>query len=283
MDYDYILDTSMIKKYRSDFEAELNSINKATSSISSSFFAKCTNPKVSNFYFKIYDTLNSINNTMSLINNKWIDYISDIETLENQLAAFDVKGADAPIGFKGEITKIVDGIVDSSTNGKLDYSNLGYKLTADLFFTLYNNKNSGQCVEGFKDFCRYIGIYDELYGDPKKRVHGNANSYYLDENNRKKILKYFDLVEVHSVKDLQDGDWLVNTSGKYGHICMYYQGKAFGKNQRNVNYKIGVGNPFTLDDLGLDSDDGYYGKKLGKSLFVYRLKKYSPQPIKEGD
>lgn len=108
------------------------------------------------------------------------------------------------------------------------------------FYKQYNGKNididgaSGtQCVDGFKVFCRWMGI------PIKACPNGWAESYWTCKNKAGKIVRstkewqtdHFYLI--HKPSEFQNGDWVIWLSGSKSHpkshISMWLDGKEFGE------------------------------------------------------
>lgn len=93
---------------------------------------------------------------------------------------------------------------------------------------------SVQCVDAYKDFCNYTGVGAYPTGGPKGS--GSAYHYWLNRNDVVKTKDNFSFITDH--KQLQNGDWVMwpkSASLPWGHIAMYYNGKAFGQNQSGKN------------------------------------------------
>ena len=65
---------------------------------------------------------------------------------------------------------------------------------------------------------------------------------------------------------LRNGDWCIWTSGEFGHVAMYYNGKFFGQNQGATNPAVGT--PFNLMSLSLNGMAGYYRPDLYDQLYL---------------
>ncbi|MCH4205199.1 MAG: hypothetical protein LKF53_02245 [Solobacterium sp.] len=106
------------------------------------------------------------------------------------------------------------------------------EMNAKEFFERYNgqaidddNAYGVQCVDAFRVFCREIGI------DPYPTGTGWADGYWLGRADHADV---FDFVE--GSQNFRNGDWVVFPRGCVAapdsHICMYYNGKAFGQRQQ---------------------------------------------------
>ena len=107
------------------------------------------------------------------------------------------------------------------------------------FYNTYNGKvidddgaYGAQCVDGFRVFCRWIGI------TPYPTPNGWADGYWYS---RFAHADFFCGVPTGS---FQNGDWVIWAQGSvshpYSHIAMYYNGMSFGENQggnRGFNLK----------------------------------------------
>ncbi len=87
-----------------------------------------------------------------------------------------------------------------------------------------------QCVDLFKIFC------NDLWGTFTACPSGYADSYFTCYGDEEFIQEHFDRIEG---TDFQNGDWVCFPYGSdvapYSHICMYYNGQAFGCNQNGVS------------------------------------------------
>ncbi|MCH3961119.1 MAG: hypothetical protein LKE48_03170 [Solobacterium sp.] len=106
-------------------------------------------------------------------------------------------------------------------------------MNAKEFFERYNGQaidDDGaygvQCVDAFRVFCREIGI------DPYPTGTGWADGYWLGREDHADV---FDFIE--GPQNFRNGDWVVFPRGcaaaPDSHICMYYNGKAFGQRQQD--------------------------------------------------
>ena len=91
-----------------------------------------------------------------------------------------------------------------------------------------------QCVDGFRDWNNYIGVGAYPTGGPKGS--GSAYHYWLNRNDVAKTKNNYDFIT--DWRQLRNGDWVMwpkSAALPYGHIAMYYNGKAFGQNQNGRN------------------------------------------------
>lgn len=123
--------------------------------------------------------------------------------------------------------------------------------TPTAFYNAVNGKgfNEGygyQCVAGFKEF-----MY-ALSGKYVAAAGGGAKGYATQQAQIEPLgFKW------HSgTAGLQNGDWAIWTTGQYGHVSMYYNGKWFGQNQYAADPN--AGNPFNLASIGSGGIAGYY-------------------------
>lgn len=98
-----------------------------------------------------------------------------------------------------------------------DYMNGGYDI---------DGAYGRQCVDLFKIFC------NDNWGTYTACPSGYADSYFTDYDNEPFIIEHFQKIEG---TDFKNGDWVVFSTGSQtapnSHICMYYNGQAFGTNQ----------------------------------------------------
>lgn len=129
---------------------------------------------------------------------------------------------------------------------KLDIST-PQKAYQNLIGKGFNEGWGFQCVAGFKEFMfclagRYVA------------AGGAASGYALGSVIKTVCTLGFTW---HAGSDgLQDGDWGIWTSGLYGHVSMYYQGKWLGQNQGAADGN--VGNAFNLMTLPMEGFAGYF-------------------------
>lgn len=110
----------------------------------------------------------------------------------------------------------------------------------------FNEGYGLQCVAGFKEF-----MYS-LSGKYVATKTGGASGYAQQQAQIEPLgFKW------HSgTAGLQNGDWAIWGTGKYGHVAMYYNGQWFGQNQNAANSEIG--NAFNLSNVGTAGILGYY-------------------------
>lgn len=126
--------------------------------------------------------------------------------------------------------------------------------TPDDFVKAVNGKgfNEGwgyQCVAGFKEFqYSYAGTYINAGGAAKNYAYSHDG------------LESIGFKWHGGTQGIQNGDWCIWTSGEFGHVAMYYNGKFFGQNQGATN--PAVGSPFNLMSLSLSGMAGYYRPDL---------------------
>lgn len=112
-----------------------------------------------------------------------------------------------------------------------------------------------QCVAGFKEFMfslagRYVAA-------------GGAAAKYASEPARSVVCK-LGFTWHDGADGLQDGDWGIWTSGEFGHVAMYYQGKWLGQNQAAADGNIG--NAFNLIGLPMQGFAGYFRPNIYKNI-----------------
>ena len=164
----------------------------------------------------------------------------------------------------------VNGIVEKITGCFTHHDNIGntteqaevgascyYKVdvsTPDAFYKAVNGKgfNEGwgyQCVAGFKEFQYSLaGTYINAGGAAKNYAYSHSG------------LESIGFKWHGGTSGLQNGDWCIWTSGEFGHVAMYYNGKFFGQNQGATNPAVGT--PFNLMSLSLNGMAGYYRPDL---------------------
>lgn len=126
--------------------------------------------------------------------------------------------------------------------------------TPTAFYNAVNGKgfNEGwgyQCVAGFKEFQYSLsGSYANAGGCAKNYAYSHSAVEALG-------FKWHG-----GTSGLQNGDWCVWTSGEFGHVAMYYNGKFFGQNQGATNSAKGT--PFNLMSLSLNGMAGFYRPDL---------------------
>jgi len=139
---------------------------------------------------------------------------------------------------------------DLAQMGSLTYYDVDVS-TPTAFYNEVNGKgfNEGygyQCVAGFKEF-----MY-ALSGKYVAAAGGGAKGYATQQAQIEPLgFKW------HSgTAGLQNGDWAIWTTGQYGHVSMYYNGKWFGQNQYAADPN--AGNPFNLASISTNGIAGYY-------------------------
>ena len=105
--------------------------------------------------------------------------------------------------------------------------------TPTEFYNSVNGKgfNEGygyQCVAGFKEF-----MYS-LSGKYIATNTGGASGYSSQQSQ----IEPLGFTWHNGNSGLQNGDWAIWSSGKYGHVAMYYNGSWLGQNQyaKDSNY-----------------------------------------------
>ena len=122
--------------------------------------------------------------------------------------------------------------------------------TPDAFYKAVNGKgfNEGwgyQCVAGFKEFQYSLaGTYINAGGGAKNYAYSHTG------------LESIGFKWHGGTAGLKNGDWCIWTTGEFGHVAMYYNGKFFGQNQGATNPAVGT--PFNLMSLSLNGMAGYY-------------------------
>lgn len=139
---------------------------------------------------------------------------------------------------------------DTAQMGSLIYYQVPMA-TPTEFYNSVNGKgfNEGfgyQCVAGFKEF-----MYS-LSGKYVAAVGGGAKGYATQQSQ----IEPLGFTWYNGTSGLQNGDWAIWTTGEYGHVSMYYNGKWFGQNQYAANPN--AGNPFNLASISTNGIAGYY-------------------------
>ena len=124
----------------------------------------------------------------------------------------------------------------------------------------YDEGFGAQCVAGFKQF-----TYSNT-GQILRAPQGAALGYASATDQIKNM--GFDIV--YNKNSLKNGDWVVSSLGRFGHIAMFYDGKLFGQNQRAQD--LAIGSAFSLDDI--------WGAHYDYFLVAFRPKIYN-QPKSE--
>lgn len=125
----------------------------------------------------------------------------------------------------------------------------------------YDEGYGEQCVAGFKQFT--FSNTGQILRAPQGAALGYASATDQIKN------MGFDII--YDRDKLKDGDWVVSSLGRYGHIAMFFNGKLFGQNQRASD--PAVGSPFSLDDI--------WGAHYDYFLVAFRPKIYIPKPEPE--
>lgn len=93
-----------------------------------------------------------------------------------------------------------------------------------------DNSYGVQCVDLFKIFCF------QVWGGFAACPNGWAESYFTKFEEVPFLTEHFERIAGHEFKN---GDWVVFpygcTQAPHSHICMYYNGQAFGTNQNGAN------------------------------------------------
>ena len=101
----------------------------------------------------------------------------------------------------------------------------------------YDEGFGAQCVAGFKQFT--FSNTGQILRAPQGAALGYASA--TDK------IKTMGFDVIYDRNSLKDGDWVVSSLGRFGHIAMFYQGKLFGQNQRAQD--LAIGSAFSLDDI----------------------------------
>lgn len=163
-------------------------------------------------------------------NNKAISALSGIDTPQDSLSG--CTPTDLP-----QMGSLVYYSVDVSSPTAF-YNNVNGKG--------FNEGYGYQCVAGFKEF-----MY-ALSGKYVAASNGGAKSYA----NQQAQIEPLGFTWHSGTDGLQNGDWAIWTSGQYGHVSMFYDGKWFGQNQYAANPN--AGNPFNLASISNNGIAGYY-------------------------
>lgn len=196
-----------------------------------------------------YFLLSASKNLLNFLNKHHTEVTYDPEKMDIEGIGREVKELSS-VFFKHDGTKDIS-IHDekgASCYYKVDVS------TPTAFVKAVNGKgfNEGwgyQCVAGFKEFQYSLsGSYVNAGGSAKNYAYSHTAVENLG-------FKWHG-----GTSGLQNGDWCVWTSGEFGHVAMYYNGKFFGQNQGASNGAIGT--PFNLMSLSLNGCAGYYRPNL---------------------
>ena len=110
----------------------------------------------------------------------------------------------------------------------------------------FNEGYGLQCVAGFKEF-----MYS-LSGKYVATKTGGASGYAQQQAQIEPLgFKWH-----AGAAGLQNGDWAIWGTGKYGHVSMYYNGQWFGQNQYAASPE--AGNAFNLANISTNGILGYY-------------------------
>ena len=196
-----------------------------------------------------YFLLSASKNLLNFLNTHHVEVPYDESKLDIDGIAKDVKDL-ASTFFRH------DGSTETSVNAEKGAS-CYYKVdvsTPDAFVKAVNGKgfNEGfgyQCVAGFKEFQYSLsGTYVNAGGGAKNYAYSHS------------ALESIGFKWHGGTSGLQNGDWCIWTSGEFGHVAMYYNGKFFGQNQGATNGAIGT--PFNLMSLSLNGCAGFYRPNL---------------------
>ena len=143
--------------------------------------------------------------------------------------------------------------LEAAQMGSLVYYPVSMATPTD-FYNSVNGKgfNEGygmQCVAGFKEF---------MFSLSGNYVAGNAKDYAYKQAQ----VEPLGFVWHNGTAGLQNGDWAIWTSGQYGHVSMFYNGKWFGQNQYAADPN--AGNPFNIASIGTNGIAGYYRPNIYK-------------------
>ena len=189
-----------------------------------------------------YFLLSASKNILNFINEHHVEVPYDLSKMD----------------IKGIVEKIAGCFIQHDNTGSTtEHSETGascyYKVdvsTPDAFYKAVNGKgfNEGfgyQCVAGFKEFQYSLaGTYINAGGGAKNYAYSHTG------------LESIGFKWHGGTAGLKNGDWCIWTTGEFGHVAMYYNGKFFGQNQGATN--PAVGNPFNLMSLSLNGMAGYY-------------------------
>lgn len=101
----------------------------------------------------------------------------------------------------------------------------------------YDEGFGAQCVAGFKQFT--FSNTGQILRAPQGAALGYASA--TDQ------IKQMGFDIVYDKNSLKNGDWIVSSLGRYGHIAMFFDGQLFGQNQRSQD--LAIGSAFSLDDI----------------------------------
>ena len=196
-----------------------------------------------------YFILSASKNLLNFLNTHHVQVEYDPDKMDLEGIGREVKELSS-VFFKHDGSKETDVNAEkgASCYYKVDVS------TPTAFVKAVNGKgfNEGwgyQCVAGFKEFQYSLcGSYANAGGSAKNYAYSHTAVESLG-------FKWHG-----GTSGLQNGDWCVWTSGEFGHVAMYYNGKFFGQNQGASNGAIGT--PFNLMSLSLGGCAGYYRPNL---------------------
>ena len=196
-----------------------------------------------------YFLLSASKNLLNFLNTHHVEVPYDESKLDIDGIAKDVKDLTSTFFKHDDSTETsVNAEKGASCYYKVDVS------TPDAFVKAVNGKgfNEGwgyQCVAGFKEFQYSLsGSYANAGGCAKNYAYSHSAVESLG-------FKWHG-----GTSGLQNGDWCIWTSGEFGHVAMYYNGKFFGQNQGAKNGAIGT--PFNLMSLSLNGCAGFYRPNL---------------------
>ena len=208
-----------------------------------------------------YFATSAAKNILNFINSKHVNVEYDPSKMDINGIVERLAGCFTEHDEKGD-TKEHDEL-GASCYYKVDVS------TPDAFYKAVNGKgfNEGygyQCVAGFKEFQYSLaGTYVNAGGAAKNYAYSHS------------ALEGIGFKWHGGTSGLQNGDWCIWTSGTFGHVAMYYNGKFFGQNQGATNPAVGT--PFNLMSLSLSGMAGYYRP----DLYVHPSPAPAPNPPKK--
>lgn len=208
-----------------------------------------------------YFALSAAKNILNFINSKHVNVEYDSSKIDVNGIVEKITGCFTHHDNIGNTTEQAE--VGASCYYKVDVS------TPDAFYKAVNGKgfNEGwgyQCVAGFKEFQYSLaGTYINAGGAAKNYAYSHSG------------LESIGFKWHGGTSGLRNGDWCIWTSGEFGHVAMYYNGKFFGQNQGATNPAVGT--PFNLMSLSLNGMAGYYRP----DLYDQPIPPVPPKPVKK--
>lgn len=209
---------------------------------------------------KLSNGLTSVTMVMGCIGGSYYFVLSASKNIMNFLNSHHVEVPydESKLNLEGIVEKVTGCYTKHDKDGNTSLldergASCYYKVdvsTPTAFVNAVNGKgfNEGwgyQCVAGFKEFQYSLsGTYVNAGGSAKNYAYSHS------------ALESIGFKWHGGTNGIQNGDWCIWTTGEFGHVAMYYNGKFFGQNQGAKNGA--VGNPFNLMSLSLNGCAGFY-------------------------